>query len=75
MHTPTKNAVSILFHNQMSKDFSHAVFLEREEALEALMGGGFNYSREGSDIFLQIASETELLHIRRITKIPLFIKF
>jgi hypothetical protein len=75
MNTPNKNAVSILFHNQMSQDFSHAVFFEKEEAVEALVKGKFNISREGSDIFLKIASETELLHIRRITKIPLFIKF
>ena len=74
MFTPTINAVSILFHNQMSEDFSHAVFFE-EQVFEALKGGGFKYSREGSDIFLQICTETELLHIRQITQIPLFIKF
>ena len=70
-----RKQVSVLFENHLSQDISHAILFENEEAFLQLMNGNFKMSRHGADVFLQINSETELLHIRQITRIPLFMKF
>ncbi|MFC5271202.1 hypothetical protein [Adhaeribacter terreus] len=67
--------VSVLFRNFHSEDISHAVLFENDDAFQKLMGGNFKITRRGADVFLQISSETELLHLRQITRIPLFMKF
>ena len=67
--------VSVLFQHNRSQDISHAILYENEDAFLQLMSGNFKTSREGADVFLQISSDTELLNIRQITKIPLFMKF
>ena len=69
------NLVSVLFYNQLSQDISHAILNENEEACQQLLRGNFKTTRNGADLFLQITSETELLNIRKITSLPLFIKF
>ena len=69
------NLVSVLFYNQLSQDISHAILNEQEEACQQLLHGNFKTTRNGTDLFLQITSETELLNIRKITSLPLFIKF
>lgn len=67
--------ISILFHNQLSRDISHVVLSENDEAFSGLMEAGLRSSRQGCNLILYINSETELFKIRRITQIPLFIKF
>jgi hypothetical protein len=74
MYSQEKVQVSILFQNQHSHDLAHAILYEDEDAFLQLMTGNFVASREGADIFLKITTETELQHIRQITRIPLFIK-
>ena len=69
-----KNIVSVLFFNQLSQDISHLILSEQEEIFQQLMGGNFQVNRHGTDVFLQITSETELLNLRQITRLPLFIK-
>jgi len=69
------NFVSVLFFNQLSQDISHAILQEQEEAFQQLINGNFNVDRQGTDVFLQITSESELLNLRQITRLPLFIKF
>jgi len=69
------NLVSVLFYNQLSQDISHTLLNEQEEACQQLLHGNFKTTRNGADLFLQITSETELLNIRKITSLPLFIKF
>ena len=73
MISTNNQLVSVLFFNQLSQDISHAILQEQEDIFQELMGGNFQLSREGSDIFLQITSQTELLSLRQITKLPLFI--
>ena len=75
MHALTSQQVSILFHNQLSQDISHAILHENDEAFQQLMEGNFKTRREGRDVFLHISTESELLNIRQITRIPLFMKF
>ncbi|MBK0402495.1 hypothetical protein I5M27_05825 [Adhaeribacter sp. BT258] len=70
-----RNQVSVLFQNNLSQDISHAILFENEDVFIQLMGGNFKTSREGTDVFLQINSETELLNIRQITRMPMFMKF
>src|SRR5690606_4134390 len=70
-----RKQVSVLFRNNLSQDISHVVLFENEEAFLQLMAGNFKTRRVGADVFLQISSETELLHIRRIVQVPLFMKF
>ena len=70
-----KNIVSVLFLNQISQDISHLILSEQEETFQQLMSGNFQINRQGTDVFLQITSETELLNLRQITRLPLFIKF
>lgn len=68
-----KDLVSVLFYNHLSQAISHAILAEHEEACQRLLQGDFTFSREGSDVFLQITSKAELVNLRQITKLPLFI--
>ena len=70
-----KNFVSVLFFNQLSQDISHTILSEQEDVFQQLMNGNYDVDRQGADVFLQITSETELLNLRQITSLPLFIKF
>ena len=70
-----KNIVSVLFFNQLSQDICHTVLQEQEDVFQQLMDGNFKVDRQGVDVFLHITSESELLNVRQITRLPLFIKF
>lgn len=70
-----KNVVSVLFFNQFSQDIFHTLLPEHDDAFQQLMSGSFTIDRQGADLFLHITTETELMNLRQITKLPLFIKF
>ena len=75
MHYFSAQQVSITFFNKLSKDISHTVFDENDEIFCKLMNSGFQVLREGREISLYLCTETERYKVRRITQIPLFIKF
>ncbi|KAA9332698.1 hypothetical protein [Adhaeribacter soli] len=69
------NQINVLVYNLLSKDVSHLLLYENEEAFSSLMQAGLKTTRKGSDLMLYIKSEHELYKVRRITQYPLFIKF
>ena len=72
---PRRKLVSVLFHNQLSKDISHVILDENEDIFQQLVKGNFRTKRHGKDFWLEITSETEMLRIRQITRIPMFMNF
>ena len=75
MDSLKSNLVSVLFQNVISAELSHTILDESETVFQQLMGGSFKVSRIGADVFLEITSESELLYLRQLTRIPLFMKF
>ncbi|MBK0403947.1 hypothetical protein I5M27_13210 [Adhaeribacter sp. BT258] len=75
MHYFSSNQVSVTFFNRLSADVSHTLLYENDEIFSELMNSGLQVQRDGFDIMLFVSTETELYKVRRITQIPLFIKF
>ncbi|MFC5271592.1 hypothetical protein [Adhaeribacter terreus] len=75
MHYFPSNQVSVTFFNSLSADISHTLLSENDEIFIELMESGLPVLRDGFNVMLFVSTETELYKVRRITQIPLFIKF
>ena len=65
--------VSVTFHSLSSGEIEHAIFHEKDEAFGKLMQAGFKSIRKGKQISIFVKSTAEMVALRKITHIPLFI--